>query len=67
MRICIEQNMIGGPSIIFRRHHKVGETHLRNTDGKVCRAIIGKDANVLCLQSLSEQMPPGSYSRVYLN
>ncbi len=38
-------NLTGGPSIIFNRHHKVGETFIRGNPDKPCRALIGEDAN----------------------
>ncbi len=38
-------NLTGGPSIIFNRYHKVGETFLRGNPDKPCRALIGEDAN----------------------
>ncbi len=45
----IKNNIIGGPSIIFTRHHKVGETKLRGEEGKTCGNVVGFDANALYL------------------
>ena len=38
-------NLVGGPSIIYNRHHKVGETYIRNNREKPCQAVFGDDAN----------------------
>ena len=38
-------NLVGGPSIIFNRYHKVGETFIRGNKNKPCRALFGDDAN----------------------
>ena len=41
----MKNNTIGGPSIIFTRYNKAGETNIRNFKGEVCKSIIGLDAN----------------------
>lgn len=41
----IKQNIIGGPKIIFTRHHKAGQTRIRG--GKLCGSVLGFDANAL--------------------
>ena len=35
----IKQNIIGGPSIIFNRYHKAGETFIRGNTDKQCQTI----------------------------
>ena len=45
----IKDNIIGGPSIIFHRYHKTGETFIRGNPDKKCQTIIGFDANALYL------------------
>ena len=60
----VKQNIVGGPSIIFRRHHKVGETRIRHGEGKICRGILGEDSNALYLFALAQDMPTGSYARL---
>lgn len=57
----VKQNIVGGPSIIFCRHHRSGETRIRGK--KVCKSIIGFDANALYLQAIGQQMPVGPFVR----
>ena len=57
----VKQNIIGGPSIIFTRHHCVGETKIRGQ--KPCGAILGFDANALYLQAIRQPMPVGPFVR----
>ena len=59
----IKNNLTGGPSIIFNRHHEVGETFIRNDLTKPCRKILGFDANALYLWSIDQEMPTGSFIR----
>ena len=47
----------GGPSIIFKRYAKVGETKIRNNHEKICRSIAGYDCNALYLYALSVELP----------
>jgi hypothetical protein len=58
----IKQNIVGGPSIIFNRHHKSGETKIREGD-KICQNIVGYDANALYLWALGQPMPTGCFVR----
>ena len=55
----LRKGLTGGPSLIFHRHHEVGVTHIRHS--LLCRAIVGYDANALCLWSISQNMPTGYY------
>ncbi len=57
----LRKNIVGGPSIIFTRHHEVGQTLIRGE--KVCQSIVGYDANALYLWALSQPMPTGIYVR----
>ena len=63
----VRDNMVGGPSIIFHRYHEAGLTQLRSDiykkDAKICKAIVGYDANALYLWCLMQQMPIGMYVR----
>ena len=53
----IKENTIGGPSIIFTRHHKVDETFIRNDNTKICKKIMGFDAfDWLAWVSLTENV-----------
>ncbi len=57
----VKTGICGGPSIVFKRHHKVGETHLRGNLSKVCGSIVGYDANALYLWAIGQPMPTTSY------
>ena len=48
----IKQNIVGGPSIIFKRHHKVDETFIRGNRDKPCKRVVGYDANALYLHAI---------------
>ena len=47
----------GGPSIIYTRHAKVGETCIRGNPDKIVRNIVGYDSNSLYLHALSKELP----------
>ncbi|KAG3148564.1 hypothetical protein PC128_g23561 [Phytophthora cactorum] len=53
----MKANIAGGPSIIFNRYAKRNETKIRG--GKICKKIIGYDANALYLWTLGNEMPCG--------
>jgi hypothetical protein len=57
----IKQNIVGGPSIIFTRHHCAGRTRIRGD--KPCAAILGFDANGLYLHCLGLPLPISSFVR----
>jgi hypothetical protein len=59
----IKRNLTGGPSIIFNRHHEVGQTYIRNYFTRPCQNILGFDANVLYLWSIDQEMPTGTFVR----
>ena len=59
----VKQNIIGGPSIIFNRYHKAGETFIRGNPDKQCQTIVGFDANALYLWSIGQDMPSGPFVR----
>ena len=54
----VRDNLVGGPSIIFHCHHKKGETRIRareyGSESKVCKHILGVDANSLFLKCMGE-------------
>ena len=50
--------IVGGPSIVFRRYHEVNKTKIRNGE-KLCKKVIGFDANALYLKCISQEMPSG--------
>ena len=57
----IKTNIVGGPSIVFTRFHKAGETKIRGIS--TCQSIVGLDANALYLWAFGEEMPTGSFVR----
>ena len=61
----VRTNLVGGPSIIFHRHHKSGSTRIREreygAESKVCRHILGVDANSLYLKCMGEAHCTGYY------
>ena len=58
----IKHNIVGGPSIIFHRHHEKDKTYIRGGQ-KLCRKVVGFDANALYLWSLTQDMPTGTFIR----
>ena len=58
----VKYNIVGGPAIIFHRHHEKGVTKIRG-GGELCRAIVGYDANALYLWAIMQDMPTGWYTR----
>ena len=63
--------VVGGPSLVFTRKHVVGETRIRShqyEDAKVCRRILGYDANSLYPSTMMKEMPCGpGYVKSYDN
>ncbi|CEG41884.1 hypothetical protein PHYSODRAFT_330091 [Plasmopara halstedii] len=57
----MKANIAGGPSIIFNRYAKRNETKIR---GKLCKKIIGYDANALYLWALGNEMPCGRLTTI---
>ena len=54
--------MIGGPSIVFCRYAEAGVSQIRShiyEDAKICRAVLGLDANSLYLFCSGQEMPCG--------
>ena len=54
--------VVGGPSLVFTRKHVAGETRIRShqyEDARVCRRILGYDANSLYPSTMMKEMPCG--------
>ncbi|KAL9959950.1 hypothetical protein ACROYT_G033329 [Oculina patagonica] len=54
--------VVGGPSIVFTRYHEVDVTKIRDHQfekAKLCKNIVGYDANALYLSTMLEDMPCG--------
>ena len=64
----LKNAMVGGPSIVFKRHHEAGVTQImphRYTKTKTCKKIIGYDANALYLSTMLREMPCGKEEVVH--
>ncbi|XP_078359971.1 uncharacterized protein LOC144644372 [Oculina patagonica] len=55
-------NMVGGPSIIFKRYAEAKVTNIRSNPAKPVKKIVGYDANGLYLWALCQPMPVGLYT-----
>lgn len=51
----VKQNLTGGPSIIFNRHHEVGQSYIRNDPDET----LSEDSRIRCQRSLSVVHRPG--------
>ena len=54
---------MGGPSLIFTRHHKADETFIRGDQNYITKSILGLDFNYLYLHSLMMPMCVKNYVR----
>ena len=56
--------IVGGPSIVFKRHAEAGVTTIRTPDygagAAPCRALVGYDANSLYPWAMAQDMPIGA-------
>ena len=63
--------VVGGPSLVFTRRHVAGETRIRShqyEDARLCRRILGYDANSLYPSTMMKEMPCGPrYVKSYDN
>ena len=59
----LKDSIVGGPSIIFNRYHEAYKTKIRNGQ-KLCKKIIGYDANALYLWAISQEMPTGLHEHI---
>jgi hypothetical protein len=60
----LRNNLVGGPSIVFSRYHEKNVTKLRvmevgETRAKMCKKVLGVDANALYLGCMANKMPTG--------
>ena len=54
-----KNNISGGPSLIFHRELEAGKTLFRGNPDKICKKIIGMDANALYLFAIAQDQPVG--------
>ena len=63
--------VVGGPSLVFTRRHVAGETRIRShqyEDARLCRRILGYDANSLYPSTMMKEMLCGpGYAKSYDN
>ena len=63
--------VVDGPSLVFTRRHVAGETRIRShqyEDARLCRRILGYDANSLYPSTMMKEMPCGpGYVKSYDN
>ena len=59
----LKDSIVGGPSIIFNRYHEANKTRIRDGD-KLCKKIIGYDANALYLWAIAQEMPTGNHIHI---
>lgn len=58
----LKEAVVGGPSLVFSRKHKAGETAIRShkySTPKLCRRVLGFDANALYPSTMRKPMPCG--------
>ncbi len=55
-------NLVGGPSIIFNHDQEKDKTQIRG--GKLCKRIMGFDANALYLWAIGQPMLCGDHQSV---
>ena len=59
----LKKNIVGGPSIIFKRFAEVETTFIKEDASKPCQNVTGWDANALYLYVLGQPQPCGGYVR----
>jgi len=63
----IKKNVCGGLSVVFHREHQADVTYIRHREfgesAKLCKKILGYDANSLDLGALKRAMPTGHFIR----
>jgi len=59
----LKDSIVGGPSIIFNRYHEANKTYIRGLN-KLCKKIIGYDANALYLWAIAQEMPTGKHTHI---
>ena len=57
----VQQNIVGGPSIIFKREACANETLIRGQKNVVGKRVLGHDANGLYAYCIAQPMPTGCF------
>jgi len=58
----LKEAVVGGPSLVFTRHHEADVTRIRShrvKEPRLCKKIVGFDANALYLSTMFREMPCG--------
>ena len=58
----LKGSVVDGPSLVFTRFHEAGVTRIRShqvKSPKLCRKVLGFDANALYLSTMAKDMPCG--------
>ena len=58
----LKEAVVGGPSLVFTRYHEVDVTGIRShrtSEPRLCKNILGYDANALYLSTMLREMPCG--------
>ena len=66
----LKEAVVGGPSLVFTRYHEVGVTKIRShpiAEPRLCKNILGNDANALYLSTMLRDMPCGKERVVHYN
>ena len=64
----LKRAVVGGPSLVFTRYHEAGVTGIRShqfEEPRLCKKILGFDANALYLSTMLREMPCGKGSVKY--
>ena len=57
-----KENLVGGSSIIFHHYHEKNKTKIRGN--KICKQIIGYDANTLYLETIGREILCGEHYQI---
>ena len=66
----LKEAVVGGPSLVFTRYHEVGVTKIKShriAEPRLCKNIVGYDANALYLSTMLRDMPCGNGRVVHYN
>ncbi len=63
----IREGVVGGPSIIFRRHAKINETLIKNNPNRIVKEILGFDSCSMYAKAMSMEMTVGGFVRRFEN
>ena len=58
----LKEAVVGGPSLVFTKYHEVGVTGIRShqiAEPRLCKNILGYDANAFYLSTMFREMPCG--------